>query len=156
MPSIKILAPEEYERAADLVANHYNLTLCICYVTIRYLPGYDEVRKLFVPIITAFLQATFNPRPRAAGEDMVDMQALIILLVFTRSYVPEGGSESLSSVEIDYRSVKTAAEASATAMGLHTAGDHLWRLKQTGSTYQYTAPCTRRYVYWIWLFQMSH
>jgi hypothetical protein len=138
------------------MAKHPNLVLCISYVTARYIPGYEEVRKSLVPAILTVLQTAFTPATRDIEDELATMQAFIILYVFQRGSVLEKTSESSAVDEISFWSAKTTCEAFAMHINLHRAVGSVKKELEMGRNLNRTDTSTRKYLYWLWLYTISH
>lgn len=154
--TVPILMPSDYSDSESLMTNQPNLVSCISYVTAKYIPGYEQVRKSLIPAITMFLQTVFATARSDTREESSNIQALIILYVFTRGQSMERSQDSSNSSELSFWLTKTTCEAFAMCTNLHRAVDGVKRQLQSGVPLNITDICVRKYLYWLWLFTASH
>ncbi|KFX95781.1 hypothetical protein O988_05637 [Pseudogymnoascus sp. VKM F-3808] len=154
--TIPILIPADYEDTQNLITRYPNLASCISYVTVKYIPGYAEVRNHLMPVISAFLQTALNTEAASVEEELTTMQALIILYVFTRSNVIEKKSESTSLNEVSFWLIKATCETFAMHSKLHRAIDGIKHQLKLERPLQRTDTSIRKYLYWLWLYTTSH
>jgi hypothetical protein len=72
------------------------LVSCISYITARFIPGYQEARRNLAPVVVNFLHTSYTAKIRNVDDELVIMQALLILKVFRPG--PGGGAYSKESL----------------------------------------------------------
>jgi hypothetical protein len=146
MKTISILDPGDFMDVERLVAHHPDLVTSICYVTTRYIPGYQKYRDQTKIFVTDFLQASFDHQNRSDAEQIRTMESLMILYAFAPSTISQPS----------FSFVRAACEAYATKIGLHRAIDPVKQLVVSGVELSKHDLRVKRYLYWIWLYVISH
>ncbi len=150
-----VLIPEDYSHARSLISRQPNLVYCICYVTARFVPGYEELRNTLTSAVSRFLQTVFNTKKDDGEGDLANMQALIILYVFARGSLLETSAHSPFGTEISYWPIKATCEAFAMHINLHRAVDFVKQREKTGNPLERRDLWTRKYLYWLWIYNSS-
>jgi hypothetical protein len=146
MQAISILDPEDFMDVNRLMAQHPDLVSCISYVTTRYIPGYQKYRDRNKTYITEFLQASFDHQHQSDAEQIRTMESLMILYAFAPSTISQPS----------FAFIRAACEAYATKIGLHRAVDAVRQLVANGTELSKNDIQVKRYMYWIWLYIISH
>lgn len=149
-----IFEPSDFNDSETLSRGSPNLILCIAYVTARYVPGYQNLRVSLKARVASFLQSTLIHASLHSEKQLQDLQALIILYMFSRSGAIERFSDSSSNV--DFWSIKATCEAHALRMNLHRIAESVHARLRAGHSIQRTDNCVKLYLYWLWLFSTSH
>lgn len=144
--TISILDPNDFMDVDRLMAHHPDLVTCICYVTTRYIAGYQGYRERTKGYITEFLQASFDHQQQNDAEQIRTMESLMILYAFAPS--------TISTPSFAF--VRAACEAYATKIGLHRSVDAVKQLVASGVELWRNDLKVKRYLYWIWLYVISH
>ena len=124
--------------------------------SIRYIPGYGDLRRYLVPVVSDFLQGVFDIKLPDIEDEIVAMQSLIILYVFSRSSAVERNSESPFMNKLNFWAIKATCESFATHLNLHRSADAIKREIESGRVFKRTDHCVRKYLYWLWLYTTSH
>ena len=148
---LPVLISDDYADFQSLISRYPGLVYCICYVTARFVPGYEEVRQNLVPAVSNFLHAVFTRRKYDEDEELATMQALIILHVYARGDTMETSSES----PINYWSLKATCEAFAMHINLHRSADDMRKRSGEANVLRRSDTCTKKYLYWLWLYASS-
>jgi hypothetical protein len=144
--AISILDPNDFVDVDRLMAHHPDLVTCICYVTTRYISGYYNYRERTKGCITELLQASFDHQHQSDAEQIRTMESLMILYAFAPSTISQPS----------FTFIRAACEAYATKIGLHRAVDVVKQLLASGTELSKTDLNVKRYLYWIWLYVISH
>lgn len=149
-----MLNPADFSDLQHLIARSRHLVSCVSYVTAQYIPGYRDVGDNLTAAILDFLQMTYTAEMRNEAEEVATMQALIIICAFTRWTVVQKRSSSRRVVDFYY--IKATTETFARRIHLHHSATRLKRDLTAGNTPSKYAFCTTRYMYWLWLYTLSH
>lgn len=144
--TISILDPNDFTDVDRLMAHYPDLVTCICYATTRYISGYQGYRERTKGYITEFLQASFGHQQQSDAEQIRTMESLMILYAFAPS--------TISTPSFAF--VRAACEAYATKIGLHRSVDAVKQLVASGVELSRNDLKVKRYLYWIWLYVISH
>lgn len=140
-----------------LLKMHPDLVACILYITSRYVSGYQELREALTNIVTSFLRSVLLSTGTTTKEqEYINLQALMILYIFTRSGAVEKQSLLKDASEISFWTIKTTCEAFSMQIGLHRSTDELNSYLRTGSLRDRHHMSVRFYISWIWMFAASH
>jgi hypothetical protein len=144
----------DFSDSQALIRGSPNLTMCIAYVTARYVPGYHNLRVSLGARITLFMQSTWTQANQSFEQQLRDFQALIILYMFSRAVAIERFSDGTSNV--DFWSIKATCEAYALRMNVHRTAERLLAHLDAGHGLQRLDDNVKLYLYWLWLFSTSH
>jgi hypothetical protein len=109
-----------------------------------------------VPVIMHFLQIVLGKREDDAQAEMANLQALIILYIFTRSSVMDSSSTTSDMGGINFWLIKATAEAYALQIGLHRIVDKVKQQLCSAGSLKRLDNCVRKYLCWLWLHNLSH
>jgi len=147
-----VIAAEDLD-VTQLLSTKKQLAHCICYVTARYVPGGDATRAKLVPTVSAILRDK-NFLPKGDEEEWTMLQALSVLY----AYRPSGNGISVgdNTFEISQWTIKGYIEAYALHLGVHRSISALQVSIRSGNPDVTSSIGFKKYVYWLWLFNMSH
>ena len=149
---IPVIGAEDLD-VTRLLSTKRQLAHCICYVTARYIPGGDVTRAKLVPTITAILRDK-NFLPRGDDEEWTVLQALSVLYAYRPS--GNGISTEETAFEISQWSIKGYIETYSLHLGVHRSISALKASVRTGQPNITSSIGFKKYIYWLWLFNMSH
>jgi hypothetical protein len=149
---IPVIAPEDLD-ITQLLSAKKQLAHCICYVTARYVPGGEPTRARLAPTVAAILRDK-NFLPKSDEEEWTMLQALSVLY----AYRPSGNGISIgdSTFEISQWTIKGYIEAYALHLAVHRSISALKASIRSGDANITSSIGFKKYVYWLWLFNMSH
>ena len=151
-----LIIQTDYKNPEKLIADHPILVSCICYVTARYVLGYEKIRDSLHSVVLDFLQSVFSIKLASQEDELAILQALLILYVFARVNAAVARTEANFSNQISYWSIKSTCEAFAMHANLHRAAGYLNLQNNAGIPLMRHDLWTLKYLYWLYLFTQSH
>ncbi len=153
---IPMISLEDLKDINYLMTKKRQLVHCICFVTARFAPGGKQSRSKMVPIISAILSDKSFITKGDFDAEWTMLQALSVLYAYRQTPAPTTNIQSYQSEEVPQWPIKAFVESYATHLSVHRAVEGVKSAVRTGAT---NIPATRayqKYIYWLWLFTMSH
>jgi hypothetical protein len=152
-----IMDVEDFRDPVKLISESPGLVSCVCYVTSKYVPGYEKIRETLTTPVLHFLESIFTAKRESKGQEMANMVALMVLYTFARaSPAITNPSTTRSTKNINWLTIKTCCESYAFTINLHRSIDALKRQGKPQSTSGRVSTNMRQYLFWLWLYTESH
>ena len=153
MSFIPLLNVDDLDNAGEIISTRKPLVYSICYVTARYIPGGDSTRSKLLPVISAILQEKAF-QPTSPQDEWGMLQALSILYAYRTAVSVSSSSDG--ALEISPRSIKAHIETYALKLSIHRSISGVKALLQTEDPETTKSLSFKKYIFWLWLFNMSH
>lgn len=154
--TLPLLQQSAYADADGMIDRYPELVACIVFVTARYVPSYESVRKSHVPIISRFLRVVLSGHAIDSRLELSRLQGLMILYAFARSNFAESVTQFTEDDDISFWSIKTTVEAYALQCGLHRTADVVRKELRCGRLLVANDGCVHKFLCWLWLYVTAH
>lgn len=156
---VPVIDETDLQDAISVTRERRPLAYCAGFVASQFIPGCATVREQLLWHVQDFLRTTGAALEKDESIVWTQLQAYAILYayrsaadVFNIPQVPE------SPQSLNHWALKSSIEAFALRLGLHRSRDDLNASIRLGQDLADVSGSSifQRYVYWLWLFTMSH
>lgn len=152
-----VIDQADLQDSLDVIRHRRPLAYCASFVASQFIPGGTKVRDQLLGHVAEFLDTTSGPLATDESILWMQLQAFAILYAYCPSsdifHVPHAPR---SPKFLNHWSLKYSIEAFSLRVGLHRALDNLRDALWENPSHVSESPEFERYVYWLWLFTMSH
>lgn len=128
---------------------------CAAFVAARFVPGYKKVRCAMIPEINQILKQKYHPIDIGHHDRAWSLlQAFAILYAYVGS--ESTAPDPCSNGELSRWALKDTVEMYASRLSLYKSAEELRHTRNTETDRSIQSIALRRYVFWLWLYTMSH
>lgn len=136
-----------------MLAEQKPLIQCVCYVTARFVPGGSIIRDKLFQTISDLLLGVSETQISTASDSLALFQGFIVLYAYAKA-VPT--TPQTRSKDLPFWRVKMSTEAQAIQLFIHRSIEGLRTAVSAQESQISTSYCYKMFIYWLWLYTMSH
>ena len=137
-----------------LIRNQRPLAYCAAFVAARFVPGYKTLRYAMIPEISDIIKQRYSSVKGGRDQAWPLLQAFAILYAYANSQPTV--TDPCYSGELSHWALKSTVEMYASRLSLYRSAGEVRDLLNTDSHTVVESIELRRYVFWLWLYTMSH
>ncbi|KAF7195066.1 hypothetical protein HII31_03534 [Pseudocercospora fuligena] len=154
---VPILDSSDLDDVPFVMRHRRPLAYCAALIAAKFAPGSGHLYDQIVPHVHDFLRSLEGPLAQADDIIWMQLQAYAILYANgTSTDISNPKAESEETRRLNHWVLKSSIETFALRLSLHQSFSEVRRLIQDGAHHVEQTFAFRKYVYWLWLFTLSH
>ncbi|EME80736.1 uncharacterized protein MYCFIDRAFT_87509 [Pseudocercospora fijiensis CIRAD86] len=154
---VPILEITDLDDVPFLMTHCRPLVYCAALIAAKFAPGAGHLYDQIVPYVHHFLRSLEGPL--AQDEEVIWMQLQAYAILYangTAADISHPKPETEDTRRLNHWVLKASIETFALRLSLHQSFSEVRRLVQDGALHIDQTFAFRKYVYWLWLFTLSH
>ncbi|KXT10321.1 hypothetical protein AC579_1026 [Pseudocercospora musae] len=154
---VPILDSADLDHVPFVMRHRRPLAYCAALIAAKFAPGAGHLYHQIVPHVHHFLRSLEGPLTQDEDSIWMQLQAYAILYANgTSADISNPQVETDDTRRLNHWILKSSIETFALRLSLHQSFSDVRRLVQDGARHIQQTFAFRKYVYWLWLFTLSH